>query len=91
MKVEFTSAARRQLLEAVAAIRSQDRARARALVNSVEDRLGAVAAYEEPINEMKLEVEQQMDDGGYRLIYRVRNDVVWVVAVFEPCLGMLGL
>ncbi len=84
MNIQFTSAARRQLLEAVASLRDRDRVRARALVNSVEDRLDAVAAYEEPIREMNLEAEQRLDDGGYRLIYRVREDVVWVVAVFEP-------
>ena len=84
MQVRFTSSARRQLLEAVAHLRELDRNRALVLLASVEEKMMAVAQYEEPILELQLENHEQSDTEGYRLIYRMREDVVWVVAVFEP-------
>ena len=82
--IRFTSSARRQLLEAVVALREIDRARAVALIDAVEEKLEAVADSAEPIREVRLSSTKRCAESDFRLIYRIRDEVVWVVAVFEP-------
>jgi len=83
MEVRFTPSARAQLLEEVVRLRDQDRGRAVALVDDVEDRLRAISSGVEDGREVDgvSRVARPSATGEVRLFYRVRREVCWVLAV----------
>lgn len=86
LKVQFTPAARTQLLAALAYIRADRPSAARAFlqkVNAVLARLGDFPDSGRAVPEFRdLQFREVIVD-PYRFFYRVRGDTVWVVAAWH--------
>ena len=86
LKVQFTPAARTQLLAALAYIRADRPSAARAFlqkVNAVLARLGDFPDSGRAVPEFRdLQFREVIVD-PYRFFYRVRSDTVWVVAAWH--------
>ncbi len=93
MEVRFTPSARAQLLEEVVRLRDQDRGRAAALVDDVEDRLRAISLGVEDGRELDgvATAAAPSGPGEVRLFYRLRRDVCWVLAVLPEDDGHLAV
>jgi toxin ParE1/3/4 len=95
--VLFTGAARRQFLAALAYIAADDAAAARRLRERVETSLSRLADYPESgrlLPEFPDVPYREVVVPPYRFFYRVKDDVVWVVAAWHsaqlPTRGALG-
>lgn len=83
MRVLVTPSARRQLLSAIVRLRDRDRAAARRYVDDVGRRLRHLAEGPGTSPEMGPPAETAAAaEDEHRFFYRVRNDVVWVIATW---------
>lgn len=85
-KVLFTPAAREQFLAALAYVAADDPAAARRLRERAAASLSRLADYPEsgrPLPEFPELPFREVVVSPYRFFYRIRDDVVWVVAAWH--------
>jgi plasmid stabilization system protein ParE len=80
--VRLTSTARDQLLAAVVLLREDDRAAAGRFVQRVAGALAELGRDPDAGVDVSSERSLTRDGDGFRFLYRVRGEVVWVLAVW---------
>ncbi len=87
MAVRFTGSARSVLLDALVTVRDRDRSEAGRLVDSLETTVAELARDPEIGVEVASGSGRGFGGDGLRLLYRVRDGDVWVVAVWPTGSG----
>jgi plasmid stabilization system protein ParE len=84
--IRFSPTARRQLLDATQALLEESTIAAQTFIDQVEnalDRLKHFPNSGHPIQEAIEQQHRQVVVGQYRLFYRIKSEIVWIVGVWH--------